>query len=79
MNIILSVQLRMSDSEDFIDDDAAQDTLDVLAVPDPRSKSGKRGKNIPWQEVSKFATNADFFPSSKSFRLPALNFFSCTA
>ena len=59
MDIILSVRLRMSDSEDFTDDNAAQDSLDVLAVREPRPKPRKRGKDIPWQEVKLFATNAE--------------------
>ena len=50
----------MSDSEDFIDDNAAQDSLDVLEVPEPRPKTGKRGKDIPWQAVRTFASNADY-------------------
>ena len=50
----------MSDSEDFIDDNAPQDSFDVLEVPQPRPKTGKRGKDIPWLAVRTFASNADY-------------------
>ena len=55
-----SVYYNMSDSEDFVDDNATEESEDELEPNQPRINCGKRGKNIPWQEMKTFATTKDY-------------------
>ena len=50
----------MSDSEDFVDDNATEESEDELEPNQPRINCGKRGKDIPWQEMKNFATTKDY-------------------
>ena len=55
-----SVYYNMSDSEDFVDDNATEESEDEVEPNQPRINCGKRGKDIPRQEKKTFATTKDY-------------------
>ena len=50
----------MSDSEDFLDDNATEESENEVEPTQPRITGGKRGKDLPWQELKTFPTTKDF-------------------